>query len=179
MKLNALLLVITSSLVAVAEEPRAGDIPEQYAKFQGEWVLDVPAESSDDGSPPEIVVTVTGNHFRVSGPTVDPFLSKPLELAVPRNAMENPYRWLRKRGVRNMDEIVDVDNQITVFWFVGIYEFVDDELHLALKYCGQGLEGEHFLNFRPPVSFAGERMEDETRLVLRRRKGQPNPLAPK
>lgn len=57
-----------------------------------------------------------------------------------------------------------------VFWFVGIYKLTDDEIHLALKYCGQGLEGQHFRDFRPPSSFDEEQMDDEVRLILRRKK---------
>ena len=52
----------------------------------------------------------------------------------------------------------------------GIYKWIDEELHLALKYCGQGLEGQKFRDFRPPSSFDDDPTDGELRLVLKRKK---------
>ena len=94
----------------------------------------------------------------------------PLEFRIPDSKRDNPYRALRERGAIALEDIVDVENQISVFWFVGIYKLKDDRLELAVKYCGQGLEGLHFKNFRPPSSFDEKPTDGETRVVLTRKK---------
>lgn len=170
MKPIALILLLTTPFVCRAQGSCSTDIPKRYAAFQGEWVLASISDSTGRyDSPPEILVSVTGKQFTVNGSGVTTELPSPLEFSVPKTAADNPYRELQKRGAQKLDKIVDVENQITVFWFVGIYKITDGELHLALKYCGQGLEGKHFRDFRPPSSFDEECMDDEVRLILKRR----------
>jgi len=170
MKAPAFIMLMAMPFISIAKEPQSNDIPKHYAKFQGNWVVvSESGTSRSSEAPPEILVAVTGKQFTLTGSGVSKDLPQPLEFRVPATQADNPYRELQKRGAQKLDEIVDVDNQIVVFWFVGIYRFTDDELHLALKYCGQGLEGQHFRDFRPPSSFDEDRMDDEVRLVLERK----------
>ena len=69
-----------------------------------------------------------------------------------------------------MDDIVDVENQIVVSWFVGIFKLSGDELQLALTYCGRGVHGVYFRNLRPATSFDRKPIVGEIRIVLERRK---------
>ena len=69
-----------------------------------------------------------------------------------------------------MDDIVDVQNQIVAFWFVGIFKLSGDELQLALTCCGQGVHGVHFSNLQPASSFDQKPIVGEIRIVLERRK---------
>ena len=146
-------------------------VSKRYQPFQGEWRVvstENPETKRDDI--PEIVVKVTGENFELTGKGVT---SKPpgrLEFRIPETKEDNPYRDLKSRGAESLDDIVDVENQIMVFWFVGIYRLKDDRLELAVKYCGQGLEGIHFRNFRPPSSFDQKPIDGETRFVLERKK---------
>ena len=119
---------------------------------------------------PEILVNVKGDSFTLSGSGITKDLPQPLEFRIPKDNKENRYRELQRRGAKKIDDIVDVKNQIMVFWFVGICKWTDEELHLALKYCGQGLEGQHFRDFRPPSSFDDDPTKGEVRLVLKRKK---------
>jgi hypothetical protein len=170
MKPAAFILLVSTPFISIAQESHSANIPEHYAKFQGEWVVVSQSGSSGSGeTPPKILVEVTGKQFTLRGFGVTEDLPQPLEFRVPKSKADNPYRELQKRGAQELDTIVDVDNQIVVFWFVGIYKLTDDELHLALKYCGQGLVGPHFRDFRPPSSFDEERMDDEVRLILKRK----------
>lgn len=171
MKLAAFILLVATPFASIAQESPSTDIPDPYAEFQGEWVVVSQSGTSDrQETQPEIFVTITGKQFTLSGSGVSKDLQEPLEFRVPKTQAENPYRELRKRGAKKLDKIVDVENQIVVFWCVGIYKFKVKELHLALKYCGQGLEGQNFRDFHPPSSFDDEQMEDEGRIVLRRKK---------
>jgi hypothetical protein len=162
---------IASSVFAQQVGPST--VPETYARFQGEWSL--PHVYNDKGvsrKDPSVRVKVTGRKFELSGADISDTLSeRSFRLTIPATATDNPYRHLKARGAQNLDDIVDVENQIWVFWFVGIYKWVNnDELHLALKYCGQGVEGEHFQDFRPPSSFDNPLEDGEVRLVLKRTK---------
>ena len=94
-----------------------------------------------------------------------------LQWRIPKSPAERPYRQLREGGVKGIDDIVDVENQISVFWFVGIYRFHEKRLELALAYCGQGLEGKRVESFRPPSTFDAEPDDDEVRIVLERIEG--------
>ena len=121
----------------------------------------------------EIFVEVTGDKFELKGnglPRSIRSLQEPLDFRIPESIEENPYRGLRDRGVGAIKDIVDVENQIEVFWFVGIFKLSANRLELAVKYCGQGVEGWHFRNFRPPSAFDEELTEGETRFVLERKK---------
>lgn len=153
-----------------AQDPQSTEIPKRYSKFQGDWVVasrQTQTESTE--KPAEIFVNVNGERFTLSGSGVAKDLTQPFEFRVPQDKEDNPYRVLQRRGATKLDDIVNVDNQIMVFWFVGIYRWTDGELHLALKYCGQGLEGQHFRDFRPPSSFDDNPTDGELRLVLKRR----------
>lgn len=144
-------------------------VPRRYLPFQGQWRVvsqeDAKGKTSDC---PEILVAVRGMKFELSGPGVGKDLPMPFEFRIPATKKENPYRALQEGGMKNLDDIVDVENQIEVFWFVGIYKLSDDELHLALKYCGQGVEGAAARNFRPPSSFQKKPMDGEIRITLKR-----------
>lgn len=174
MKLVSLILLLATTCISIAQEPHAPpgtEVPRHYKKFQGEWVVVSQSDSpGKDETSSELLVTITGQRIVAKGPGVSKDLPQPLEFTIPKTAEENPYRELRKLGAKKLDKIVDVENQITVFWFVGIYKLQDDELQLALKYCGQGLEGQHFRDFVPPSSFDEKQMEDEVRVTLRRKK---------
>ena len=122
-----------------------------------------------ESAPPQIV-EVRGERFELKGKGVTKSPPMPLEFRIPDSKRDNPYRALRERGAIALEDIVDVENQISVFWFVGIYKLKDDRLELAVKYCGQGLEGLHFKNFRPPSSFDEKPTDGETRVVLTRKK---------
>lgn len=170
MRLAAIALLLTATHTGLAQELQSTDIPKRYSKFQGDWVvasLQTQAESSEKLA--EIFVNVNGERFTLSGSDVAKDLPQPFEFRVPQHERDNPYRELQGRGAKKLDDIVDVDYQIMVFWFVGIYKWTDDELHLALKYCGQGLVGQHFCDFRPPSSFDANPTDGEVRLILKRR----------
>jgi hypothetical protein len=171
MRLTAIILLLTTTCTGFAQEPNQDETPERYSKFQGDWVVaSMQTETERLEKPPEILVNVNGERFTLSGSGVAENLRQPLEFRIPKDDKDNPYRALQRRGGKKLDDIVDVDNQIVVFWFVGIYKWTDEELYLALKYCGQGLEGQHFRDFRPPSSFDDDPTFGEVRLVLRRKK---------
>ncbi len=180
MRPATLFVLIHLATLGVAKDTETSAIPEEYKRFQGEWKLasiqgtrkhNLFSQSDEQSakSLPEVFVKVAGMQFEMSGPGAAKDWLKPLEFRIPATKKDNPYRSLKERGAMNLDGIVDVENQIVVFWFVGIYKLADDELHLALKYCGQGLEGQHFRDFRPPSSFDKEIMDDEVRLILKRK----------
>ncbi len=170
MRLIAIALLLTTTCIGFAQDPKSDEIPMRYSKFQGDWVVaSMQTETDRSEKRPEILVTVKGDRFTLSGTGVAKDLPQPLEFRIPKDNKENPYRELQRRGGKKIGDIVDVDNQIMVFWFVGIYKWADEDLHLALKYCGQGIEGQHFRDFRPPSSFADDPTDGEVRLVLKRK----------
>ena len=171
MKLTAIALLLTTTCIGFAQDPKPDETPKRYSKFQGDWVVaSMQTETERTEKPPEILVNVKGDRFTLSGPGVAKDLPQPLKFRIPKDNKENPYRELQIRGAKKLDDIVDVNNQIMVFWFVGIYKWIDEQLHLALKYCGQGLEGQKFRDFRPPSSFDDDPTDGELRLVLKRKK---------
>jgi hypothetical protein len=146
-------------------------VSKRYQPFQGEWrLVSMENPESKRDEIPEIVVKVTGEQFELTGKGITSKAPGRLEFRIPETKEDNPYRDLKKRGAESIDDIVDVENQILVFWFVGIYRLKDDRLELAVKYCGQGLEGIHFRNFRPPSSFDQKPTGGETRFILERKK---------
>jgi hypothetical protein len=171
MRLTSILLVLVTTCIGIAQDPKPDETPKQYSKFQGDWVVaSMQTETDRSGKRPEICVTVTGDRFTLSGPSLAKELPQTLEFRIPEDNKENPYRELQRRGGKKLDDIVDVENQIMVFWYVGIFKWTGEDLYLALKYCGQGLEGQHLRDFRPPSSFADDATEGEVRLVLKRKK---------
>ena len=169
MKLNALILVllITSGADAQCDTQ---SLPKRYLPFQGEWQVDsMEGAITKELAKPEILVSVTGQRFELSGSSVKDSPGR-FEFQIPESKSDGPFRELQKHGAEGLDDIIDVENQIMVFWYVGIFELTDDKLHLALKYCGQGVEGEHFKNFRPPSSFDEKPMKGEIRITLERKK---------
>ena len=171
MKLNiyALILVLLITSGANAQSDTQS-LPKRYIPFQGEWhVVSMEGAVMKELTKPEILVSVTGQRFELSGSSVkdSPF---PFEFQIPETKSDGPFRELQKHGVEGLDGIIDVENQIMVFWYVGIFKLTDQKLYLALKYCGQGVEGEHFKNFRPPSSLDEKPMEGEIRIVLERKK---------
>lgn len=177
MRLAALPMLLTFAVAGLAEDPASSVIPKRYAELQGEWIVaSVQNDKASTEEPPQIFVNVSGMEFTLSGSGVTKDLPDSLEYRVPRTQRDNPYRVLHRRGARELDGIVDVENQIAVFWFVGIYKWTEEGLHLALKYCGQGVEGKHFRDFRPPSSFDDEPLDGEVRLVLTRKEtiGEPS-----
>lgn len=183
MRLATWFVLMHFATLGHAQETETSAIAKEYKPFQGEWKLSaiksmsrmVPVgghlQSGEQSakSLPEVFVKVTGMQFEVSGSGVAKDWQDQREFRVPALKKDNPYRSLKERGAKNLDDIIDVKNQIVVFWFVGIYKIADDELHLALKYCGQGVEGQHFRDFRPPSSFDEEITNDEVRLILKRK----------
>ena len=179
MRLSTLFVFIHLTTICGADKVENLAITEAYTRFKGEWrlaevqnpgihcLISEPDKWSKDALP-DVLVKVTGNRFEMSGAGVEKNWLQPLEFGIAAAKTDNPYRNLKERGAKKLDDIVDVENQIVVFWFVGIYKLTDDKLHLALKYCGQGLEGKYFRDFRPPSSFDDEIMKDEVRLILKR-----------
>ena len=169
----ALIFVLLFASRAISQED-AKSVARQYLPFQGEWrLIAQDGGASKEKDLPEIVVTVTGQQFELSGSGIKTELPMPLEFRVPAKEKDNPYRDLKKRGAKKLDDIIDVKNQIAVFWFVGIFKLSGDELQLALKYCGQGVEGIHFETFRPPSSFDRKPTDGELRVTLKRRRTKP------
>ncbi len=76
-----------------------------------------------NSDPPEVFVAVTGTSFELSGAGVTESLQNApqdaLEFQIPETKRDRPYRVLRDRGAMALDDIVDVENQIMVFWYVG------------------------------------------------------------
>ena len=68
-------------------------------------------------------------------------VNRNFEWKIPKDRHESPYRLSARRGVKGIDDIVDIERQIVIFWYVGIYRFKGNQLELALKYCGQGCGG--------------------------------------
>jgi hypothetical protein len=172
MKLLSLLFVTIFALVAYADDnPQV--VPKRYEPFQGKWrVVSMKNHDKTRVELKEIFVDVTGDKFELTGnglPRSIRSVPQPLDFRIPESIQENPYRDLRDRGVDAIN-IVDMENQISVFWFVGIFKLEGDRLELAVKYRGQGLEGLHFKNFRPPSAFDQELTDGETRFVLERKK---------
>jgi len=171
MKITAIILLLATTCIGFAQVSKTDDTPKRYSKFQGDWVV----ASMQAGSKPTeklsgITVNVNGDTFTLNGSGVAKHLPASFEFRIPEANEQNPYRELQRRGGKKLDDIVDVSNQIEVFWFVGIYNITDEELKVALKYCGQGLEGQQFQEFRPPSSFDDEPTDGEVRIVLKRKK---------
>ena len=169
MKLSALILVLLLTSQAIAQSGTQS-LPKRYLPFQGEWrVVSMEGAVTKKFNKPEIFVSVTGKQFEISGSSVEE-LPGPFEFQIPETKGDGPFRELQKNGVEGLDDIIDVENQIMVFWYVGIFKLTDDKLHLALKYCGQGVEGVHFKTFRPPSSFDERPMTGEIRITFERKK---------
>ncbi|MEM6690321.1 MAG: hypothetical protein AAF664_12885 [Planctomycetota bacterium] len=156
------------------------DIPAQYKRFQGRWKVSAEVkEAAIKLDIPEINVDVTGRSFVLHGADVAPNYRRTYEFRVPADGNIKPYQYLHERGVGNLRDITDTPNQIAVFWFVGIYRFLDDRLELRLKYCGQGLEGEAASGFRPPTSFDIDQPENTVIVILKRLPVDDDKLLPK
>jgi len=144
-------------------------VEEPYRPFQGTWKVGAPDQDvGPEAGIPEIFVDVVGKRFTLRGSAVAKDLGFPLEFRVASGDEVKPYRSLADRGVQGIDHLVDIENQIVVFWYVGIYELKDDVLRLRLKYCGQGVGREAFRNPNPPSSFDAEVEENEAYVVLKR-----------
>ncbi len=131
------------SLVVLADEQQV--VPKRYEPFQGKWrVISMKHYEEPQVEVMDVFVEVTGDKFELKGaglPRAIRSYPEPFEFRIPESIQDNPYRELRNRGVEAVKDIVDVENQISVFWFVGIFRLREDRLELAGKYCGQGLEG--------------------------------------
>jgi hypothetical protein len=171
MKIAAIVLLLAAMCIGFAQGPKVDDTTKRYSKFQGDWVVaSMQTGTKPTEKPPGIAVNVIGDTVTLNGSGVAKHTPVTFEFRIPQDDKENPYRELQRRGGKKLDDIVDVNNQIDIFWFVGIYNITDEELKLALKYCGQGLEGRQFQEFRPPSSFDDEPTDGEVRIVLRRKK---------
>jgi hypothetical protein len=170
MKLRILVLLLLFAGLAIAQDETLV-VPKQCKPFQGTWRIvsmeDCEAKKEVDH---DVDVQVKGEKFELKGNGVSASIPQPFEFRVPANKEDNPFRGLQEHGAEALSDIVDVENQIAVFWFIGIYRLKGDKLELALKYCGQGLEGIHFKNFRPPSSFDKKPMDGEIRVTLKRKK---------
>jgi hypothetical protein len=177
-RLWEIMTLLTSFIVGIFARVVLADeqeiVQKRYKPFQGKWrVVSMKHYEKPQVELMDVFVEVTGDKFELKGaglPRSIRSYPEPLDFRIPESIQDNPYRDLRNRGVEAIKDIVDVENQISVFWFVGIFRLREDRLELAGKYCGQGLEGLHFKNFRPPSSFDEELTEGETRFVLERMK---------
>jgi len=156
---------VSTAIAQDAREKQSNDT----APLRGKWTLVSISGLGERTKTLDVQVVVDDRSFKLSGKDAGSnFLNRNFEWKIPRDRHENPYRQLQRRGVKGIDDIVDIEDQIVVFWFVGIYRLKENRLELALKYCGQGLEGKKFENFRPPSTFEGKPDDDEIRLVLKR-----------
>ncbi len=150
-------------------------IEERYLPFQGTWELVALTgfTAATDSSVPEVFVEVKGNEFEIRGKGVQEDIDFPLEFFIPSDDEDQPYRQMARRGLGDLEEILDVENQIIVFWFVGIYRLEKGVLELRLKYIGQGSEFESYRgavarNATLPSSFDSDVAKNEVRIVLER-----------
>ncbi len=162
------LLFVPAAIAQEVKEEHSND-KDPTGAFLGKWKLVSISGPGEQMKTLDVQVAVEDGSFKLSGTDAGPdIVHRSFEWNIPKDRDERPYRILRQRGVKGIDEIVDIERQIVIFWFVGIYRFQGNRLELALKYCGQGLEGEKFENFRPPSTFEGKPDNDEIRIVLKR-----------
>ncbi|WP_430452978.1 hypothetical protein [Rhodopirellula europaea] len=167
MKRSVYLSLVLSVLCLT--QANAAELPEQYKPFQGRWKQTPPPDSTDPNTAvPEVFVDVVGRSFVLHGDGVAKNCRRVYEYRVPGDREPKPYQYLHDRGTRNVADLVDLPNQITVFWWVGIYRFADDRIELALKYCGQGVEGDAARMFRPPSAFKANPPKGVARIFLQR-----------
>ncbi len=176
-------------IVLIAACPVSGQehgvaVEARYVPFQGTWkLIPPPGETVPMGADiPEVYVEVTGSQFALRGKGVKTKLDFPLEFYIPQADEDKPYRQMSRRGWKGFADIVDIESQIRVFWFVGIYKLENDILELRLKYVGQGSEfesyrGEVARNATLPSNFDDEVPESEARIVLERVRKQPRTAA--
>ncbi|WP_417737244.1 hypothetical protein [Rosistilla oblonga] len=144
-------------------------VSRQYKPFQGRWKVTADVKVAPIKlDVPEIYVDVVGRSFVLHGADVAPNYRRAYEYRVPADGDVTPYQYLHERGTGNLGDIIDTPNQITVFWFVGIFRFAEDRLELCLRYCGQGVEGEAAQTFRPPTSFDAKQTKDTGIIILER-----------
>ena len=147
----------------------ADELPEQYRPFQGRWKQTLPPNPPNAKLPiPEVLVDVVGRSFVLHGNGVAKDYRRVYEYRVPGDGEPKPYQYLHERGIGDLADLVAMPNQITIFWWVGIYRFDDDRIELALKYCGQGVEGDAAKVFRPPSTFNPNPPKDVARIFLQR-----------
>lgn len=171
---SAICALVLATHVAFAQNVEP-PVAERYLPFQGTWKLVAPPGISvpSDAAIPEVFIDVTGNNFTLRGEGVRTKIEFPLEFFVPCGDEDKPYRQMAKRGRKNIEDIADIENQIVVFWFVGIYKLDKGVLQLRLKYAGQGSEfeayrGEAARNATLPSSFSSEVPDNEAHVVLER-----------
>jgi hypothetical protein len=164
-------LLVTCPAVAQDLEP---PVEERYLPFQGTWKLVAASDGSVSPNAviPDVLVEITGNKISVRE-GVRPKIAFPLYFVIPARDEEKPYRWMANGGRRNIEAIADIENQIVVFWFVGIYKLDKGVLELRLKYAGQGSDfeayrGETARNATLPGSFSSEVTDGEIQIVLER-----------
>ncbi len=165
----ALLLTTHVAFAQDVEPP----VAERYLPFQGTWKLIAPPGISvpPDAVIPEVFVEVTGNEFALRGEGVRTKIDFPLKFFVPSGDEDKPYRQMAKNGHEKLEDIKDIENQIVVFWFMGIYRLDKGVLELRLKYAGQGSEfesyrGEAARNATLPSSFSSEVPDGEAQIFL-------------
>ena len=165
MKLCLTLLLVVLSLTPVQADDH--ELPGQYGPFQGRWKQVLPPGSPQpEAALPDVFVDIVGRSFVLHGNGVAELHQRVYEYRVPGPGETKPYQYLRERGIGNLADLVDLPNQITVFWWVGLYRFQNDCLELTLKYCGQGVEGDAARKFRPPSSFAPDPPKNVARIYL-------------
>lgn len=171
---SAFLGVLLATHVAFAQDLEPV-VEERYLPFQGTWKVVVPPGVAvpPDTVIPEVFVEVTGNKFTLRGEGVRTKIELPLEFFIPSGDEDKPYREMADQGLGNLEDIADIENQIVVFWFVGIYKLENGVLELRLKYAGQGSEfeayrGEAARNATLPSSFSSDVPDGEVQIVLER-----------
>lgn len=171
---SALCVVLLAARVAFAQDPEPA-VEDRYLPFQGTWKLVAPPDVTvpPDTVIPEVFVEVTRNEFTLRGEGVRTKIEFPLEFFIPSGDEDKPYRQMAEEGLGNLEDIADIENQIVVFWFVGIYKLDNGVLELRLKYVGQGSEfeayrGEAARNATLPSSFSNRVPDGEVQIFLER-----------
>lgn len=151
---------------ARCEEPK---IPQRLKPFQGKWLvksIHVGSQAKELADP--IRIEVIGQKFFIRSADDALLRDQGLPFSICDNDGPTFYDRLKESAGPDLGELANIKNQIYVFWFIGLYRFVDGELELVLTYCGQGLEGEQFRQFRPPTDFERRDDESQTHILLRR-----------
>ena len=165
MKLCFTILLVALGFTQIHAE--AQELPDQYKPFQGRWKQTPPPDSPEtESAAPEVLVDVVGRSFVLHGNGVTERYRRVYEYRVPGPDETQPYQYLHEQGIGKLAGLVDLPNQITVFWWVGLYRFHNNRLELRLKYCGQGVEGDAAREFRPPSSFDPHPPKDVARIFL-------------
>ncbi len=163
-------IVVILLLLAVtgfSSEP-VGSKHEPPADLLGTWKVDSIRTSELTQLNLDVRVVVQPRALRLEGAGLSEDSPREVSWSVPTSRFDNPYRALFEDGVLGVESFVDAANQITVFWYHGIYRIKDDKLEVALVYCGQGLKQHDVKVLALPKSLDDPIGPDEIRIVLSR-----------